>query len=943
MRRSPFSIFRENAKVLMVVLIALAMFAFIIMDQLSPQNFPYVIGFLAGAGLFWLIGRKLGKPAPYAIAGAALGLGAAMLFLARTAPRDAVVTTTAGHLSQQDLELLVQERRIANQFLYDAVVAAAAKPSPQDTQGEQMYREFWPAIKSRMAQQRAEQSLFGFGYPPERTDEDVVFGWLLRQEAEAMGIRISDAAVNEYIRDLTNDQLSRDDVRGILQRRDLRQGRVYDALRGELLARRAWDLTRPAYVATPRQYWDDYKKLNVRATLEVAPVAVAAFAGGVSLPPEKELDEFFEKYKQAVPQELGPGEPGFLQPPRVRLAYLQADLAEIQKTVAEPTAAEIAAHYYENIESYPVRRAFDDFDFDGPPREDRPIDPAFTPEEGAERPPQRTGPPTPPSLPGEAVPLPATEPAAPADSDSPDGEGAAALDFDRLPLQFVAQPDPVDADSTKPAPAEPPAADAVRGPRRADSPPEPPQLPPAPDDAEPSDDEFFPDGPELPPAAKRGPPEPPPVPRYRPLDDKLREEIGREIRRNRTRVEMARRTDEAVKRMRKLSTEHAFPAAGSKERLTREDLDDRLEEIGAELGLKHFHTPLLGYPELSGDEQYAIGRETVAPPDEPPFSNRTVSAALAAAFDPGLLTYQPAEAVDEDHDLRFAYWKTAHAGPHVPLWRAVSPSPEKKLVELNTELGGSAFPTVSETLSEFLVRENGGRIPSSGRTLDWNQYRIVVEEAGREGIRKVRIEEPGIREQVEQAWKTQQARPKAEARATELAATARAAGGTLADSLDEQTITGGEQSAPLDVELTNSFSWYRLSSAPGTSMGQPERPERSEIPAVPKAGEDFMETVFEKLKTDEVGVAPNADRTVYYVLRVVRKTPEAPAGDERFLARFLQEDVVTSPDQALLRGSQVTPYEMLSFDRRQALVFDWAEQLRRHYDLKRHDPRGEPR
>ena len=50
--RSPFAIFRKHAKVLTVVLTGLAMFAFVVMDQLdsNPQLFPIIMsGLLLGA------------------------------------------------------------------------------------------------------------------------------------------------------------------------------------------------------------------------------------------------------------------------------------------------------------------------------------------------------------------------------------------------------------------------------------------------------------------------------------------------------------------------------------------------------------------------------------------------------------------------------------------------------------------------------------------------------------------------------------------------------------------------------------------------------------------------------------------------------------------------------------------------------------------------------
>lgn len=976
MRRSPFSIFRDNAKFLMVILIALAMFAFIIMDQLSPENFPYVIGFLAGAGVFWLIGRRLGKPLPYAVAGAVLGLAGAMLVAGGTTPQNVAVRTTAGDISVRELEQLIRQRDLANTFLEEAWVAANSKLTREDDEyvkalGAETVRN----LKAQQARATADGVKFTYSGTAQLTAqqlrEDVVFGWLMRQEAEAMGIRISDAAINDFIRVRTRDRLTQEDMRAIMNRLGIRRGPLYDALRNELAAQRARELSQPTLVATPRQYWDDYKKLNVLASLEVAAVPVATFAANVPLPPEEQLVEFFEKHKDLVPNEAGPGEPGFLQPARVSLAYVQADVAEIEPTVADPTSEEIENHYYDHLELYRELPAFEGLRSGterggaAPAGDERLINPLFTPEQGS----GQSGPPTPPPIPAlpspqdEAAPespaapdstQPTTpaEPVSPAETvPSPEPEGgSAAFDPDDASLQFVVQQEPAEApeaaDSTAgAAPAESaPAADApAAGPPVGGAPEQTPRFRSL--DADLTDENLFPDdGPELPSPAPKGPPEPPPIPRYRPLDDKLRAEIREDLRRGRARAEAQRRINTARERMRALANDWRL-AADPKNRPTRAELDARLKEIAGELGLTYIETPLLDAEQFSKAEEYTIARSSVTSASASNSFDFQVSAALGEAFNPDMPIYQPEEAIDRAHGLHFAYWKTAFAAPHVPLFAPIDVEPDTRLSELNEQLGGRAFPSLDEhfKLAEFVLRENRGVVPSAGWSFRWNQYLIVVEEvdgAGGTGgrISRIRIEEPGVREIVEQAWKVQKARPTALARAEELAKTARTAGGSLEEALANQTVTGDASGAPLRVEPAGSFSWFRLSSAPTTSMRQSERPVLSEIPAVPNAGEEFMRTVFESLSAGETGVAPDRDHDVYYVIRVVMKTPADPAKDERFLTRFLNEDLVLAPGERSLFGPDATPFELLAAGRRQAMIYDWAARIREKYDVQVLDP-----
>ena len=111
--RSPFAVFRKHAKILTVVLTGLAMFAFIIMDQLRPENFPAVMGFILGASLFWFLGRQSHQPVSFAVVGGALGLILG-IYLPGLAGPSAAASTSAGSLSERELQIQTRWRQIAN-------------------------------------------------------------------------------------------------------------------------------------------------------------------------------------------------------------------------------------------------------------------------------------------------------------------------------------------------------------------------------------------------------------------------------------------------------------------------------------------------------------------------------------------------------------------------------------------------------------------------------------------------------------------------------------------------------------------------------------------------------------------------------------------------------------------------------------------------------------
>src|SRR5262245_55773660 len=119
---SPFSIFRKHSKVLMAVLTFMAMFAFIVMDQLKQDSVPVVFGMMVGATLFAIFGfiTKSQKKTYLALAGTVLGGLVAFVALGRLSPPAAAVTTSVGNLTELQLRQRVQQRRLANRFLADA-------------------------------------------------------------------------------------------------------------------------------------------------------------------------------------------------------------------------------------------------------------------------------------------------------------------------------------------------------------------------------------------------------------------------------------------------------------------------------------------------------------------------------------------------------------------------------------------------------------------------------------------------------------------------------------------------------------------------------------------------------------------------------------------------------------------------------------------------------
>ena len=114
-----------------------------------------------------------------------------------------------------------------------------------------------------------------------------------------------------------------------------------------------------------------------------------------------------------------------------------------------------------------------------------------------------------------------------------------------------------------------------------------------------------------------------------------------------------------------------------------------------------------------------------------------------------------------------------------------------------------------------------------------------------------------------------------------------------------------------------------------SQLGTPQLPILWQPIGIDKPGEKFMRVVFEKLKGNgDVGVAPNADRSVYYVARVKNREPATAAGMEALRQDFLQQQ---------LFGTAVTgatSYDHLANGRQQQMFFEWSQHFFEKYAVR---------
>ena len=179
---SPFKFFRKYSSGIMIVMVILSMLLFT-MDGLfsDPGQNLWLLGFLLGGAVFAVAGIGQGKWLQWGIGGAVMG---ALLGLILPAFVDTGgLKTSLGVISQDEMYDLETRRAIANRFMQEATESSFGSGT------------------ARFA------TLFGFGHSTSR--EDVIFGKMMRAEADRLGIQVDAPMVKEYLAENTGNKLTK--------------------------------------------------------------------------------------------------------------------------------------------------------------------------------------------------------------------------------------------------------------------------------------------------------------------------------------------------------------------------------------------------------------------------------------------------------------------------------------------------------------------------------------------------------------------------------------------------------------------------------------------------------------------------------------------------------------------------------------------------------------
>jgi len=246
-----------------------------------------------------------------------------------------IVTSEHGSYYLSDLQRMVRMRRVVGSFL-SAAAQARRQAEP----------EWFPT------------STWWLRQPDD--PRDVFYSMLRAKKAEALGMVVSNAEVNRFLREeVSGERVPDERLRGILSgfsvgNRSVSMGQLFDALREMLLAHRLREMHGLGMAVTPIQRWHHFLQLNERVKVELLPIPAEDFLDEVEDPSEQEVQAFFAEHRETLdePDVVGgipmqSPDPGFMIPKRAVFQYVVADYDKFQAAAAEEITDEQIREHYE--------------------------------------------------------------------------------------------------------------------------------------------------------------------------------------------------------------------------------------------------------------------------------------------------------------------------------------------------------------------------------------------------------------------------------------------------------------------------------------------------------------------------------------------------------------------------------------------------------------------
>lgn len=907
----------------MVVMVILSMMLFTMDGIFSDTSANlWLLGMLIGSAAFGIAGIGSGRWIQWGIGGAILGTVLGLVLPGFAAGGG--VSSTIGTFDQARIEDLGTRRSIANQFM---------------GQVNPMARFQGPS--------------FGFGQ--QNINLDLIFGSLMRAEADELGIAVDHSGVETYLKEVGQGELTEEKYLTLrnsmsYQGKPLDEETFQEILSDEIRGRLAFMMLQTRTTSTPfgpEVYWQYFRRLKVRQQVEVATLNVDQFLGEVGEPTDAQVEGLFEEFKDYFPNSREPGSPGFALTTRANLAYIELDAQAVEESLEAVSDEEVKKYYEENKET-PLIRSIVIPDDDAGEADDA-VDGAkpdgakpSSGEEGASDKAAEMDPDAEAATEGKkpaaaeekkkedaAAEKPAPKadvkevkeeakkeevkeaaPEKPAPKKEVSGEAAAAPkkaveDKEEVKEQSAKKPvfnqeevdaaqkaDEAKSDEAKPAAVAKPADDSVKVDASAE------QESGAAGGLSIPDMSSLPDVPSFDVGDM-----PEPEYEYRELDEELSKQIRELIMADRVSDEMASRMTSAQGEMELLARKYGEKRMQMIEEnpgtydATAADYQEALKALRENMG--DFYADLNSELKKLGDkygfafvETGMVGGQELRSSEE-----FTIGAATEPSANP-MMQFQATPVVNVIYP-GLSFDEQNNAGLMFQVAKAVRP--------------GSAADEPERRFLYWVTDISPQHIPE--------------------------LDEPGVRDSVVTAWKSREARELVKARGEKLAKVVTAGLGkegdekqSLVESLEGETVTGKDGGVPLARRVSMPFSWMRVTQAPQMSFQMPQA-ERSIITfeqdggaPLDMIGDKFMGTVFEDMKDEDVQVVPNFDFSAYHVVRVTNRFPTPEIGEDGLREEFAKES-----QQNGFRNSPILP--VMSNDLNRPPASRWQQSIWDKYKI----------
>jgi len=310
---TPFQVFRDNSKILLVIFGVLLMISFVVLPPLLQFAAPPQVENAEENEVVVVVqGEELTKSRVYSLAS-----------------KYQIVGAITGQAIQQ---------------------AIALNGNPQAP---------WPPIPGLQvtpatAQGPASAQIYEVG------PNDAVGFFALIKKADELGIVVDDQTVRDFMKNTTGGRLSDLEYNAVISEFPGTIGGVritfdlyFEMLREVLKAQKVQALlVGRNTVVTPPAAWVAYRNLNRTLSAELFPIEASKFMSQVPEPNETQIREFFEKNRHDINDPTN-NRIGFRQLDKVSLAYVKGDLNTfLEDAKSQITEEEIEKYYNDNKDSF---------------------------------------------------------------------------------------------------------------------------------------------------------------------------------------------------------------------------------------------------------------------------------------------------------------------------------------------------------------------------------------------------------------------------------------------------------------------------------------------------------------------------------------------------------------------------------------------------------------